>query len=291
MNISHETVSAVEKVITGNPISGDTSVTPYRTGPELVEYFNQFGADDSYGQDFPSRARYAEQAVRKFNGREQLSAVIESSIDPRRFIGTEHEIGEAVAYLDQFLRFDGYELMKVGGVYRIRSLSVDIVEVMRPSFVTAEANREFIDEQIEKCERKINEQDYDGAITNARSLVEAILVEMEKVLVENPPRYDGNLIRLYKRVQRPMRLDPSRKDVSDSLRQVLSGLISVISGLSSLRNRMGDAHARMYKPSRHHALLVVNASRTASDFLCQTFDYQLETGNITLVEGARASSE
>ena len=185
-------------------------MAPYRTGPELVEYFNQFGAEDSYGRDFPSRARYAEQAVREFNGREQLGAVIEASVDPRRFIGTEHGAGDAIDYLNQFLRFDGYELMKVSGVYKIRSLSADIVEVKRPSFVAGEANREFIDEQIEKCERKINEGDYDGAITNARSLVEAILVEMEKVLVENPPKYDGDLTKLYKRVQRPMGLDPSR---------------------------------------------------------------------------------
>lgn len=29
--------------------------TDYRSGPKLVEFFNQFGFHDSYGQGFPSR--------------------------------------------------------------------------------------------------------------------------------------------------------------------------------------------------------------------------------------------
>ena len=47
-----------------------------------------------------------------------------------------------------------------------------------------------------------------------------------------------------------------------------------------MRNRMGDAHVRVYKPSRHHAKLAVNAAKTLLDFIYDTFEYQKERGTI-----------
>jgi hypothetical protein len=41
-----------------------------------------------------------------------------------------------------------------------------------------EINHDFINQQIEKCQNKIQEEDYNGSITNARSLVEAIFIEI-----------------------------------------------------------------------------------------------------------------
>ena len=132
----------------------------------------------------------------------------------------------------------------------------------------------FIKEQIEKCDKKIFEGDFDGAITNARSLLEGVLLNLEAELTENQPIYDGDLPKLYKRVQKFLNLDPSRKDISDTLKSVLGGFVAVISGISGLRNKMSDAHASTYKPERHHARLTVNAAKTVADFLYETYDYQ-----------------
>jgi hypothetical protein len=60
------------------------------------------------------------------------------------------------------------------------------------------------------------------------------------------------------------------------LRQILSGLTSVVSGLSTLRNTMSDSHVISYKPSEHHARLAVNASKTICNFLFDTKEYQMK---------------
>lgn len=281
MEISQETVSALESVISGNSISGGNSLTPYRSGPDLVHFFNQFGANDEYGQGFPSRWVYTEGVIEKFNGTAKLELILEAADDPRRFIQTEYAIEDVIAYLNSFLRYDGYCLCEMNEVYKVRPLSKPEIGIDLGVFLEGSPNIEFIHEQLSKCESKLSDGDFDGAITNSRSLLEAILLEMEHSLSGEQNPYDGDLPKLYRRVLKKLNLDPSRKDISDSLKQVLSGLISVVAGLSSLRNRMSDAHVRSYRPSEHHARLVVNASRTISDFLCQTYVYQIKAGFIS----------
>jgi hypothetical protein len=51
-------------------------------------------------------------------------------------------------------------------------------------------------------------------------------------------------------------------------------LISVVNGLSGIRNRISDAHARSYHTKRHHATLAVNASNTFVEFILESYRYQ-----------------
>ena len=106
--------------------------------------------------------------------------------------------------------------------------------------------------------------------------MEAVLTQIESNLDSEPPQYDGDLPKLYKRVQKLLNLDPSRPDIDQSLKQVLSGLVNIVHGLSGLSNKMGDRHVRTYKPSRHHAILVCNAAKSACNFLFDTYAYQKE---------------
>jgi hypothetical protein len=126
---------------------------------------------------------------------------------------------------------------------------------------------------------KIETGDYSGAITNARSLIEAVCVKIELEL--DPQKAignDGDLVKMFNRVRKLLHLDPSRQDISDSLKQVLIGLSSIINGLAAMRNKMSDAHGVVYKPSRHHAKLAVNSAKTLADFLFDTMSYQIEKG-------------
>ena len=52
---------------------------------------------------------------------------------------------------------------------------------------------------------------------------------------------------------------------------------------ATVRDKMGDAHVRSYKPARHHAKLAVNAAKTLLDFLYDSFEYQRSTGTIEVV--------
>ena len=79
-----------------------------------------------------------------------------------------------------------------------------------------------------------------------------------------------------------LNLDPNRKDISESLKQLLRGIVTIVSGIASIRNSMSDAHARSYKPAKHHAKLSVNSVYTICMFLLDSFDYQVKNGTIQI---------
>ena len=189
--------------------------------------------------------------------------------DPRDFLPPK-SVAQAIEQLNLMFKFDGYELVMDGDFVKIRDLKGAHVEMANPFAKGSEDDETFINEQIKKAESKIQIADYDGAITNARALLEAILIKIEKQFDANPPQYDGELNKLYHRVQRHLNLDPSRTDIATPLKQVLTGLASIASGLAGLRNKMSDAHARTYKPAKRHALLAVNSAKTLSCFLLDT---------------------
>src|SRR6202011_4730801 len=86
---------------------------------------------------------------------------------------------DALTYLNEFLAYDGYEIVPHGKSHDVidRTRGEIVVDVkLEPTHLS----HAFIMEQIEKCRTKTNQGDYDGAITNARSLVEAVLAAIEK---------------------------------------------------------------------------------------------------------------
>jgi hypothetical protein len=181
MKISERTIKRLGEIITG-----DKALSPYRSGPKLVSFFNEFGTNHTYGQGFPSRWTFAEDCIRQFNDTPTLKKIILSAVDPRDFMGATvydketqqnkpANLQEVLTYLNEFLAFDGYEIVPHGKAY-------DLVDKTRGEIVVgvklepSHLSHAFIMEQIEKCRTKMGQGDYDGPITNARSLVEAVHV-------------------------------------------------------------------------------------------------------------------
>jgi hypothetical protein len=275
MKISRNTLAELVKIVTG-----DTNLSPYRSGPMLVRLFNEFGANDFYAQGFPSRWKYTEEKLLPMNGTATLRKLVNTVFDATEWIGKDVKPKVAAEHLNKFLKFDGFELTQDGEHFKVRETASVTVQFDTPFPESQEVNHVFIEEQVRKCDKKIDDGDFGGAITNARSLVEAVLIEIEKQLSPTPPQYDGDLIKLNKRVQTLLNLDPARKDISEMLRQVLSGLTSIVTGLAGMRNRMSDAHASSYKASKHHAKLAVNCAKTFADFIFDTYAYQKGTGKL-----------
>lgn len=271
MKLSEQTIAALGSVITG-----DEERSPYRTGLQLVSFFNEFGSEDTYGNGFPSRWCYAEEKLREFNDTSTMKDILVTALDPRPFLGRKLDIKVAVDHLNQFLEFDNYELRPAGKKWEVYKLGGSQIELSHPYENSVETTHIFIDEQIKKCDNKLTEGDFDGAITNARSLVEAVLSAIEKEFDSNPPDYDGNLPKLYKRVQKHLNLSPGQEKLAECLQQICSGLTSVVSGLATLRNTMSDSHVISYKPSEHHARLAVNSAKTLCGFLFETKEYQMQ---------------
>lgn len=134
MKISERTIKRLGEIITG-----DKSVSPYRSGPNLVDFFNEFGTNHTYGQGFPSRWSFAQDCIRHFNGTPTLKKIILAALDPRDFVeamvfdrSTQERkpanLQEAVTYLNEFLAFDGYEIVPHGKGY-------DVIDKMRGEII------------------------------------------------------------------------------------------------------------------------------------------------------------
>lgn len=282
MKLSDFTVRKLAEFITG-----DLDGWPYRRGVDLVDFFNKQGFRDVYGEGLPTRRIFAQEKVAALNGKSKLRDVVRELLDPRLWLelkknsGGEHTIENCVAKLNELTKFDGYEVVRDGNFYKVRELAGAVIEVEHRFKESVELNELVIEEQIQKCREKIENGDYSGAITNARSLIEVVCVKIETELDPvNALGNEGDLVKLFNRVRKLLNLDPSRQDISDSLKQVLGGLSSVVNGLAAMRNKMSDAHGVAYKPGRHHAKLAVNSAKTLSDFLFDTLSYQIENGNL-----------
>ena len=82
-------------------------------------------------------------------------------------------------------------------------------------------------------------------------------------------------------MQRSLNLSPGAEGLSDSLKQVLSGLASIVNGLAALRNSGSDAHATRYRAEEHNAPVAVNSAMTVTDFVLSTYEYQVRKGLLT----------
>lgn len=136
------------------------------------------------------------------------------------------------------------------------------------------SDSEFISQQISKCKAKMNGADFDGAITNARTLIEEVLLVIEEHIQGARQSYDGDLLKLYKRVSKLINMYPNDTATSNSFNEILRGFISVVNGFAGLSNNIADRHATPIHPKKHHAKLAVNSSMILSEFLLESFEYQ-----------------
>lgn len=237
-------------------ICGDSNYMPYVKGYELVLIFNKYGFSDVYEQGFPSRWKYTEEKIRELNGSDKLRKLIEEMIDPRRFYSLEIKIEDAVNSINDFLKYDNYELKKSGEFYKIYDKKGSIVE---PE-TTKAVDHTFIQEQLTKCNKKILDEDYNGAITNARTLLEAIFIEIIEKSENVELKNDGNIDNQWRRVKKNLRLEIDKGNLPDTVIQILSGLDSIVKGLAGLSNDSADRHANKFKTKKHHAKLANQCS-------------------------------
>lgn len=114
LKISLKTEEALAQTITGDNGKGF-----YRKGYELVEFFNQFGFQDIYGQGFPSRIDYARDKVKEVNKIGKMCELMKALFDPRDYFDNEAALLKSVEYINKYLKFDGYILIKDSEFYKL----------------------------------------------------------------------------------------------------------------------------------------------------------------------------
>lgn len=114
--------------------------------------------------------------------------------------------------------------------------------------------------------------DPEGAITSARTLLETVC---KRILDQCPVEYDegADLPALYRQAASVLNLAPTQHS-EEAFRRILGGATSVVEGLGSLRNKIGDAHGKgglPVRPSARHAQLAVNMAGTVATFMIETW--------------------
>ena len=182
---------------------------------------------------------------------------------------SNYTVNSKRVYVENTLKnVDGTIIMNIAKDLNL--FSVGIIDTQ----INEKVSTAFVVQQIEKCRAKMNKEDYDGSITNARTLVEEILLSIEEKTVGSRQSYDGNLPSLYKRVSKQINMYPDDSKISNSFNEILRGFISIINGFSGISNNIGDRHATIRHPQRHHAKVGVNSSMIICELLLESYDYQ-----------------
>lgn len=185
--------------------------------------------------------------------------------------------------LNQFWQFIKYEFEKYQQrrdyIYREFQPLLDMLEGKNqaPADTSiSEALKSFDEAGVHAAWEKALDRrvdDPDGAITAARTLLETVckhILDLQKVA------YNSKKIEiheLYKLVAKELNLSPDQHNEA-VFKQILGGCSAIVSGLGTLRNRLGDAHGQgkvSAKPSPRHAELAVNLAGSMAIFLVSTW--------------------
>jgi len=113
-----------------------------------------------------------------------------------------------------------------------------------------------------------------GAITAARTLLESVCKHLLED-AEGNPTYGPNddLPKLYRQTSELLNIAPSQHS-EDAFKRILGSAASIVEGLGTLRNKVGDAHApggrKSVKVAPRHAALAVNMAGSMALFLIDT---------------------
>ena len=118
------------------------------------------------------------------------------------------------------------------------------------------------------------EVDPAGAITAARTLLEAVCKHLlEDADGDAKHGQNDDLPRLYRMASERLNIAPSQHS-EDAFKRILGSAASVVEGLGTLRNKIGDAHAsggrKPVKVAPRHAALAVNLAGCMALFLIET---------------------
>ena len=290
MRISDKTIHRLIEIITGN-----TDESPYRSGPQLIEFFRDFGERDLYGQGFPARGAYVREKLTKFNGTETMKQIIAEAFD--FFVEDGFNPEEQAEAFNRLLVRDGYRLVleyRVGWMEGDRHVEADPyfeVQSVLPAVIVPEGlvtiGHNAVNEQISKANRRIAVGDFAGAIASSYTLIEHLL---KLILREAGAAFndnEGDIRALYKLVRDPLNLNPADEGIAAPLKPILDGFQKLVSGLYEMSNKASDRHARRYNPAAHHAKLAVNAAFALCEFLVESRDYQRGRDDLTIGANAR----
>lgn len=153
------------------------------------------------------------------------------------------------------------------------NLKLSIKDNIIEATTTSKLNHDFINEQISKCNKKIENGDFSWAITNGRTFLEAIMIEIIEEDTWETVKNNGKINKLFAKVKNILNLE-NRNEYPFAITQILEWIDKITSWLANLSNNIWDRHANKFNTKKHHAKIAVNCCMTLADFLLDSRDYQ-----------------
>jgi len=273
-NFSPQYIDALAECITGGSGWSEVpSIGFYRSGAEIAKFFRSLGYNITQVEG--SRVPFTQDLLIRINGAEkgfkQILKITERLLDPRDYVRHEDKLGNVVNCLNEYLKYDGLELIKRGATYRLVKVggTAPVSELFESKILDLSLNHVRVD-----FKRALSNVDADpaGAITSACSTLESI----EKVILDNlgkPYPKDQSVQPLTWAVVRELKLAPDQYSENE-IKRVLGSLNNIAAGIGVLRTKYGDAHGKgkeYIQLSPRHARLAVNATSTLGLFLVETY--------------------
>jgi hypothetical protein len=152
--------------------------TEYRSGPKIIQFFNELGFRDTYGQGFPSRWMFTDEKLNSINGTPNIDKCIKNLFAPVSFIETPEKLDLHISEFNKYLAFDKWKVVRNHAEILFQKL--DKVEFTAPK----ESNDEegFLSQEFNNLE--LANLQLDSSIT---SVLEYRVKEIESCFSANAP--------------------------------------------------------------------------------------------------------
>lgn len=280
IDLSDQSIDALAEIISGGAAGGyEPSIGLYRQGWRLEGWFKRFGVQ--FDVNAESRVPATKTAIRwaifidTGNG-ELLKRIIETAADPRDFIKEPERHAAVVDYLNKHLFYDGLKLELAGRTMRLVEVLVTAPVTDELSAMAAGIDFDTASRDLDRALRAAAD-DPEIAVTAACAVVESvcrsILVELE---IGFPAKQD--ISSLYRAVRDPLGLDPMKEHVApeivNDVKAVLSGLVTSVQSIGSLRTHVGGAHGKekgFRRIDARIAKLAIHSASAIALFIIETW--------------------
>lgn len=197
MRLNEATLKELRKLI--------NEKSKYRSGPELVEYFNDLGFSDIYGKGFPSRWYYTDEKLNIINGSPEIIKCIENLFSPNQYIGKHSYLDQLIDDFNQYISYDGWiiqrddrvikfnkterihEKKSITEISEIEFLRYDFgeIDITKLNFETAIST--VLTNRVKELQILIEGKAYLSSIISMGSLLEGVLLA---IATKNPMIYN-----------------------------------------------------------------------------------------------------
>ena len=125
----------------------------YKSGPQLIDFFNEFGFNEIYQNGFPSRWIYTDSKLNEINNTIKMEQCILKVFNPINFIENPDDLNNFIDTFNNYLAFNNYLIKRDKNSIRIESTSKDTI-----LNETIQFNEKHIHSQWQKAiDRKLND--------------------------------------------------------------------------------------------------------------------------------------